>query len=148
MPLPIRYLNVRHLFSNFNIFRPTPTAVDEENALDQALKKKKLSKVNLDDYDTKPNDEKEVIDDEDDPDDPILENVNGASEELASSPLWTLPLYAKLDPKEQAKVRFYNMSTICLLFFVYILIFYFRYLSPHQKTTDFVLCLQTLLRRV
>ena len=80
--------------------------MDEENALDQALKKKKLSKVNLDDYDTKPNDDKEVIDDENDPDDPILENVNGAGEELASSPLWTLPLYAKLDPKEQAKVRF------------------------------------------
>ena len=95
---------------HFNIFRPTPTVADEENALDQALKKKKLSKVNLDDYDTNPNDDNEVNVDEDDLNDPILEDVNeGGGVGLASSPLWTLPLYSKLDPKEQAKVRSYQM---------------------------------------
>ena len=64
----------------------------------------------MDDYDTNPNDDNEENVDEDDLNDPILEDVNeGGGVGLASSPLWTLPLYSKLDPKEQAKVRSYQM---------------------------------------
>ena len=70
--------------------------------LNEALKKKKIPKVNLDDYKTKPNgeeEEEEISDNEEN--DQILDAPKSG---LLAPPLWTLPLYSKLDPKEQAKV--------------------------------------------
>ena len=82
---------------------------DEDSAMDELLKKKKkkLPKMNLDDYQTKPKENTEKVkdeeDDEDDNDDDqaILDDPKAGQ---MAQPLWILPLYSKLDPKEQAKV--------------------------------------------
>lgn len=69
-------------------------------------KKKKLPKMNLDDYQTKPKENTEKAKDEEDEDandddQAILDDPKAGQ---MAQPLWILPLYSKLDPKEQAKV--------------------------------------------
>ena len=72
--------------------------------MDELLKKKKkLPKMNLDDYQTKPQENSETVEEEDEDvdDQAILDDPKAGQ---MAQPLWILPLYSKLDPKEQAKV--------------------------------------------
>ena len=80
---------------------------NDEDKLD-AVKLKKVPKVDLNAYETKPeekeentteNDQKENEDDEE-----MDEDLEGVTVDKLTPPLWTLPLYSKLDPLEQRKV--------------------------------------------
>ena len=95
---------VKQLKSTFPVQKST-NEEEEDTILDKALSKrsKKLSKVDLNDYETKPedhvNDKSDTIDENDD--DIGMDETQGA---ILGAPLHVLPLYSKLDPKEQQKV--------------------------------------------
>ena len=70
---------------------------DLENILQQ---KKKAPKIDLNAYETTPvdnNDDNEMNEEHE-------EDLEGISVDKLTPPLWTLPLYSKLDPQEQRKV--------------------------------------------
>ena len=80
---------------------------DQDEELD-AIKLKKVPKVDLNAYETKPDEKEENVDEnvenEVENDEEGDEDLDRVTVDKLTPPLWTLPLYSKLDPLEQRKV--------------------------------------------